>query len=60
MEVFGNTNWSVIIFRIFESFSLTGVISALFNSDEYEEVLIQQLRFEKMKSPNILEFPFMS
>ena len=50
------TNWPVIVFCTFESFLWTGVISVLFNSDGYEEVLIQQLRFEKMKSQNIILF----
>ena len=47
-----------LFFSLFESFLWTCAISALFNSDGYEEVLIQQLRFEKMKSPNISEFSF--
>ena len=50
------TNWPVIVFCTFESFLWTGVISVLFNSDGYEEALIQQLRFEKMKSQNIILF----
>ena len=37
----------------------TGVISAHFNSDGYEDVLIQQLRFEKIKSPNMSKFSFL-
>ena len=35
-----------------------GVISALLNSDGYKEILINQLRFETMKSPKISEFSF--
>ena len=53
------TNWSVLIFLTFwVSFLWTGVLSAHFNSNGYEKVLIQQLRFEKMKSLRISEFSF--
>ena len=48
-----------LFFALFESFLGTGVISALFNSVGYEEVLIQQLKFEKIKSPNEFSFIFL-
>ena len=48
-----------LFFALFEFFLWTGGLAALFNSDGYEEVLIQQLRFEKMKSPKTSEFSFL-
>ena len=59
LEMFGNILTGLwLFFSLFESILWTGVISALFSRDGYEEVLIQQLIFENMKSSNISEFSF--